>query len=212
MDKTENPAAEKTTGVLICIVGPSGAGKTTLSNRVAEKFNIAAGYESHDERPFQKAFDENKALAFHNQTDYLIYRAEQERNLRTWHDSSIIDGGLDMDFYGFVKLFRKHGWLNEKEYSVLRRLYMNFRICLPEPDLVIYIHAEQKVIAERLSGRKRINIASSEDSAFLKKALEEWILSLSKDKVVKLDVSGSSADYSEEIEILTPYILELLNR
>src|SRR5512143_1503179 len=105
-------------GRLIVIVGPSGVGKTTLTNALAKAYPFQTAYEEHKERPFQSLFKQDKRYALANQMDYLLYRAEQERTLRASPQTGLVDGGLDLDFHGFTRLFHARGWLTGAEFDV----------------------------------------------------------------------------------------------
>src|SRR5687768_7293797 len=97
---------------LLVIVGPSGAGKTTLANALAKHGSFDLALEQHGERPFQALFKQDPKYALANQLDYLLYRAEQEQALRGGNRPALMDGGLDLDFHGFTRLFYARGWLN----------------------------------------------------------------------------------------------------
>jgi deoxyadenosine/deoxycytidine kinase len=150
---------------LVVIVGPSGAGKTTLAHALCEKYDFTIAYEQHEERPFQALFKQDPKYALANQLDYLLYRAEQERELRNSDKPALMDGGLDLDFHGFTRLFHAHGWLTDEEFDLCRRFYEHTRSLLPPPDLIVSLNASKKTIGQRLASRNRINIASSEDTA-----------------------------------------------
>ena len=92
-------------GNLIAIVGASGVGKTSLVHALNKASNFAVAYEQHNERPFQVLFQQDARYALANQLDYLLYRAEQEKELRASPKIGLIDGGLDLDFHGFTRLF-----------------------------------------------------------------------------------------------------------
>ena len=189
---------------LIVIVGASGVGKTTLARALCEKHDFAIAYEQHSERPFQKLFKQDPKYALANQLDYLLYRAEQERELRQSDKPALMDGGLDLDFHGFTHLFHARGWLTDEEFNLCRRFYEHTRALLPPPELIIALSASAQTIRERLASRNRINIASSEDAQDLNQFIKKWLASIPKNKILNLDVSNEDSDYS----ISVPLILE----
>ncbi len=180
---------------LITFVGVSGVGKTTLAKALAETGDFATGFEQHDTRPFQHLFDKDKRYALPNQIDYFLLRAEQERILRADPRPALLDGGLDVDFHGFARLFHARGYLSDAEYDLCKRLYEQLRLALPMPELIIYLTASEDVIRERLARRDRVNIATSADAGMLKKYLEEWLGTLPADYVLNFDVSAESVGY-----------------
>src|SRR5215211_6162831 len=109
---------------LITIVGASGVGKTALVQALSKTGKFAIAYEQHAERPFQALFKKDAHYALANQIDYLLLRAEQERLLRASPLIGLLDGGLDLDFYGFTRLFHSRGLLSDPEYDLCRRVYV----------------------------------------------------------------------------------------
>lgn len=181
---------------IISFTGVSGAGKTSLVRALHAHGNFALGLESHAERPFQALFKQDSRQALANQLDFLLYRAEQEQELRADPRPALVDGGLDLDFHGFTRLFHEKGWLSDPEFELLRRYYTLTRALLPPPDLIVHLTASEGAIRERLARRERINIASAEDAARLAGFLEEWLAALPKERLLRLDVTGELLDYN----------------
>ena len=187
---------------LISIVGTSGVGKTSLVEALSKTGCFSIAYEQLAERPFQALFKSDARYALANQIDYLLFRAEQERTLRAASKIGLLDGGLDLDFYGFTRLFHSRGLLAEPEYDLCRRLYAFIRAALPIPELIVRLCADDKTVASRLSRRDRINIASAADTAVFNSFLDEWLASLPSDQVFELDVTHETLAYEQSVNVI----------
>ena len=193
-------------GKLITVIGPSGIGKTALVRALAKTGNFSVTFEQHEERPFQALLKDDTRYGLANQIDYLLLRAEHERSLRASPQIGLIDGGLDLDFHGFTRLFHSRGLLTDPEFDLCKRLYETLRSLLPLPELVIRLRADQETVAGRLSARDRINIASSEDFVLFESFLDEWLATLNPTHILEVDVNEDDSKYARLVPSLSSAI------
>ena len=194
---------------LISVVGASGVGKTALVQALARTGKFTFAYEQHAERPFQNLFKQDPRYALANQIDYLLLRAEQEARLRVSSKIGLMDGGLDLDFHGFTRLFHHRGLLTDPEHDLCRRVYTFIRVIFPRPDLIVRLHADEDTVASRLSTRDRVNIASAEDTALFNSFLDEWIADIPSDQLLTLDVSFDDINYSQSLPLIVARLNQL---
>jgi deoxyadenosine/deoxycytidine kinase len=194
---------------IISIIGVSGVGKTSLVRALAARGKFTLGLESHAERPFQALFKRDPRHALANQFDFLLFRAEQERGLRLDPRPALTDGGLDLDFHGFTRLFHTRGWLSDPEFDLLRGFYLHTRELLPPPDLIIHLSASDEAIRTRLAARERINIASAADASLLASFLDEWLETVPRERILRLDVTDEPSDFSGCIPLILARIANL---
>jgi deoxyadenosine/deoxycytidine kinase len=110
-----------------------------------------------------------------------------------------MDGGLDLDFHGFTRLFHARGFLTDPEFDLCRRFYSWTRSLLPLPDLIIHLTASRQVVEARLRQRNRINIARLEDFELLNSFLNEWLETIPASQILRLDVSEETVEYLQSI-------------
>ena len=114
-------------GALVTIVGNVAAGKTTLARRLAESKVFVPYLEQHEDMLYQPLFsgDPHK-YGLPNQIDYFLFRADQERTIRESQHIGLTDGGLDLDFHLFARLFHHKGYLDEREYELSQAPLFHF--------------------------------------------------------------------------------------
>lgn len=187
---------------LIEVIGASGVGKTALVRALAKAGKFRTAYEEHAERPFQTLFKNDSRFALANQMDYLLLRAEQEAQLRASTQTGLMDGGLDLDLHGFTRLFHQRGLLTDAEFDLCQRMYAFTRSLMPLPELIVRLYADETTVANRLSTRDRINIASAEDTTLFNNFLDDWLANLQSDQVLELDVSEEDITYSKSVNTI----------
>lgn len=179
-------------GKVIVIAGNSGVGKTTLATALCRRHPFATGMEQHAGRPFQALMAADPPrYALANQVDYLLLRAEQERAVRQGAADGLIDGGLDLDFHGFTRLFHHKGYLTTAEFALVERLYSELRTLLGPPDLILYLTAPLPVVEERYARRGRaLEIARRDDLARMERYVGEWMAAERAVPIIRINAAA----------------------
>lgn len=191
-------------GKVIVIAGNSGVGKTTLATALCRLRPFAAGLEQHTERPFQALMAADPPrYALANQVDYLLLRAEQEGAVRQGPANGLIDGGLDLDFHGFTRLFHSKGYLDAAEFSLLERLYRNLRALLGPPAVILYLTAPLAVVEARYARRGRaLEIAQRNDLARMEALIEAWVRTITATPIIRIDAADDDYCSPERLDAL----------
>jgi len=139
--------------VYLVVEGPIGVGKTSLSKRLAARYNAELKLEVVEENPFLAAFYEHPAaFSFQVQVFFLLSRFKQLSALsqgELWGQGVVGDYLFAKDF-----IFAAMN-LKDDEFSLYNDLYVHLSPRLPTPDLVIYLRAEPDVLLRRIEQRGR---------------------------------------------------------
>ena len=135
----------------IAVEGPIGAGKTTLTNLLADSFGYETFLEKPSENPFLPDFYVNPSqAALATQLFFLFQRVKQIQELKQgdiFSSNRVSDFLLDKD-----RLFAR-ATLSKEELKLYEQIYAYLSFDLPTPDLVVYLQAETKTLYERVMHR-----------------------------------------------------------
>lgn len=203
-------------GRLIVIMGNSGSGKTTLANQLCSMHQFMSGFEQHAERSYHSLFahasgDEKLHLALANQIDFLLLRAEQELAIRDSVLDGVLDGGLEMDFHVFTRLFLHRGYLDQADFLLCERFYRFIRKLLPVPDQVIFLDTPLELVRQRYIQRHRsIEITRLGDLELIQNYLQEWLLNWTASPVLTVDASRDDPGFIQTsqriLRVMYPFL------
>ena len=135
----------------VVVEGPIGVGKTSLANRLADRFGTQRLLEEPDANPFLERFYRDGArYALPTQLSFLFQRIQRLRGLAQGDASSrpvVGDFLLDKDPL-FARLT-----LADDELALYRQIHDTLRPQAPVPDLVIYLQAQPDTLVERVQAR-----------------------------------------------------------
>ncbi len=179
---------------LITIEGNIGAGKTSLARRLASDFQGKLILEEFEDNPFlPKFFEDFQQKAFATE---LYFMAERYHQLsREMSEPELFNSRVIMD-YVFTKslLFAKAN-LDEEEYQLFHKLFHIINPRLPEPELIVYVHASVDRLVQNIRQRGR-DFEMAVDPAYLQKIQDNYFAWFRQNPQLRiLVVDNEDADY-----------------
>jgi len=138
----------------ITIEGCIGAGKTSLSNRLAADFNGKLILEQFEENDFLPKFYKNpERYAFPLELSFLAARFKQFKD-------NVLNPDMFFDFlisdYIFPKsLIFSRKTLQDDEYRLYKNLFQIIDSNLPRPEIILYLHLPPEKLKENIVRRGR---------------------------------------------------------
>jgi deoxyadenosine/deoxycytidine kinase len=137
----------------IAIEGPIGVGKTTLVNAIARHINARTILEQFEENPFLPLFYQDQSrYAFQTELYFLLSRfRQQEAYLQEdlFHQHTVSDY-----IFSKCRLFASLT-LGDHDLTLFDHTYQILNRYVPQPDLILYLHAPVDILLERIARRGR---------------------------------------------------------
>ncbi len=146
----------------IVVEGPIGVGKTSLTQRLADRVGAQTLLEKPQDNPFLERFYQDSArYALPTQLFFLFQRINEVRELAQmdlFSNRTISDYLFEKDTL-FARLT-----LSEDEFKLYQAIYQSLAPQAPTPDMVIYLQASTDALIERVQRRgHRYERAISDD-------------------------------------------------
>jgi len=138
----------------IAIEGNIGAGKTTLTNMIAEDFNAKVILERFADNPFlPKFYEDNERYAFPLEMSFLADRYQQLSDDLAQFD--LFKNFTVSDYYIFKSLIFAQVTLPKDEYFLYRKMFDVMYKEISKPDLYIYLYQKTPRLIENIKKRGR---------------------------------------------------------
>src|ERR1035437_3268506 len=200
----------------IAIEGNIGAGKTTLSKKIASDFNARLILEQFAENPFlPKFYAEPEKHAFPLELSFLAERYQQLKNELSNQD--LFKSGIISDYFFLKSLIFAKANLGDDEFGLYSKLFHIINDSLPKPDLFVYLYHDIERLQENIKkrGRSYEQNISNEYLMKIQNAYFDFIKQLNDLRILivdvnKIDFANDNEHYNQLLEIITqPYNMSL---
>lgn len=182
----------------LAIEGNIGAGKTSLSRKIASQFGAKLVLERFEENVFlPKFYEDRERYAFPLE---LAFLAERYRQAREDFVQELFSPFLVSDFSISKSLIFAQNTLQQDEYALFSRLFQIILTTVPKPDLYVYLHSDVERLMRNIRQRAR-SYEQNMDPGYLRmieSGYREYIRTLPPEKSLVIDVSDMDFVNREE--------------
>ncbi|MCD8500896.1 MAG: deoxynucleoside kinase [Bacillaceae bacterium] len=189
---------------LITLAGTVGAGKSTLTQNLADALGFRAAFEKVDGNPYLEDYYANfKKWSFHLQIYFLAERFKQQKAMFETGYGYVQDRSIYEDVGIFAKLQYDQGNMSERDFDTYRSLFeaMTLSPYFPKPDVLVYLDGSLEKIIERVykRGRKMETDTPLKFWEDLYYRYQKWIEDFSICPVLRLDIENYDCRDPESI-------------
>ena len=174
----------------IAIVGNIGAGKTTLTERLAKHLNFDPQYEAVENNPYLEDFySDMKRWAFNLQIFFLNSRFRHIVDLQNREINMIQDRTIYEDAYIFAENLFDMGLMSARDFENYSDIFQSIIHYIKPPDLLVYLRASVPTLVNNIQKRGR-DYESGIRLDYLSKLnekYEKWIGNYKEGKLLIID-------------------------
>jgi deoxyadenosine/deoxycytidine kinase len=175
----------------IALEGNIGAGKTTLSGKIAQDYNGKLVLEQFEDNPFlPKFYKDPEKNAFPLELSFLAERYQQLKdeiaNQDLFSSFTISDYIIDKSLI-FAKIT-----LSPDEYALYAKLFSIINPLLPKPDLLVYLYIDVASTLKNIKMRGR-PYEQDIEAGYLESVQQgyfEYFKQLTEQRILIIDLTG----------------------
>lgn len=174
----------------IAIVGNIGAGKTTLTERLAKHLKFEPQYEAVENNPYLEDFySDMKRWAFNLQIFFLNSRFRHIVQLQERGANMIQDRTIYEDAYIFAENLFDMGLMSARDFENYSNIFQSIINYIKPPDLLIYLRASVPTLVNNIQkrGRDYESAIRLDYLSKLNEKYEKWIGNYKDGKLLILD-------------------------
>ncbi|WP_413513773.1 2-amino-4-hydroxy-6-hydroxymethyldihydropteridine diphosphokinase [Myroides odoratus] len=192
----------------VAIEGNIGAGKTTLTHRIAEDFNAKSIFEGFADNPFlPKFYEDANRYAFPLEMSFLADRYSQLADDLAQFD--LFKAFIIADYYIFKSLIFAQITLEEDEFRLYQQVFDIMYKETPKPNLYVFLYQNTDRLLENIQKRGR-SYESDISGQYLDKVTQGYInfmKTLPSNKVLLIDISdldfvANQRDYIQILDLI----------
>ena len=204
--------------MFIAVSGNTGAGKTTLVNRLAQALQARPELEAVQDNPYLNDFYEDMhRWAFPLQIYFLSHRFEQAVKITAQTESKILDRTIYEDAHIFACNLFDMGYLSARDYQNYQHLYQTMTPLLSPPDLVIYLKGSVETLHRRVQQRHATkNVQRKNENSIPREYLQnlnvryaQWVETFSLCPILTIDIDfvdlAEEENFQQLLQRIEPY-------
>lgn len=202
--------------LFIAVAGNIGAGKTTLTKMLSERFSWRPHFESVADNPYLEDFySDMERWSFPLQIYFLNNRFKAHQAITSGEESAIQDRSIYEDANIFARNLNKQGQMQTRDYQNYLDLYSEMVKYLDPPDILIYLRKSLPMLRKQITLRGRDYEANIPDEylASLNGYYDDWLSSYDMGK--KLIIESDDLDFlhrPEDFELICQKINQTLDQ
>lgn len=185
----------------IAIAGNIGAGKTTLTKKLAKHFNWAPHFEDVESNPYLNDFyNDMHRWSFNLQIYFLNSRLRQLVDIQNGNQVVIQDRTIFEDAYIFAPNLHEMGLMSKRDFENYKQFFETLKGMVNPPDLLIYLKASVPTLVGQIQKRGR-EYEENIRIDYLKRLNEyynSWIDKYDDGKLLVIDIDRVNFDENKD--------------
>ena len=152
----EIPAPDGPRKRYVAVAGNIGAGKSTLTQILADAFGWAPFFESVDDNPYLADFyGDMRRWSFNLQVFFLSSRFKHQKDIEATPGSVVQDRSIYEDVEIFARNLHDMGLMDGRDHDNYVELFSIMVGYLRPPDLLVYLRASVPTLVSHIQSRGR---------------------------------------------------------